>query len=173
MADWLNGEMTIGGPLPESGEVLDRLVTLMAENDEECKGNLLVAFAEGSFLIVRHSQARSGEFPDLETFCQKHGIAFSRSSDGTGEYSNERVHFRPGYPRFRESCLSDGSPAVETLDLWEVIDKPWEKVEDLIAALQKLLGPKLPDLTPLTEHDIEQVDAHLTKWRAGHGRVPA
>lgn len=65
------------------------------------------------------SEARWGEFPELESFLQEHQIAYSRRTEGRFDTLPETVEFRP--PDFVHVLLTDTQqrPVVAAADLQE------------------------------------------------------
>jgi hypothetical protein len=118
-------------------------------------------------LQLRRYATRWGEFEELEPALREHNIPYTRYTEGGGEFTAERVEFRPGMES--PVCLltdGNGAPmvpsselvavetalakAVDRLDAREVVEARY-LVRQALDALRKQLPPQLP---PLTEFRI-------------------
>ena len=116
MSDRFSAYIMIGGRLPKR-QVPDLLkaITNAGVSFEwgECilqpttEAELLQAQHKGK-LFLCDTEARYGEFPELEQVCRTLGLAYTRYSEGKYEYDAILVDFRPGMkePLFRRSSNS-------------------------------------------------------------------
>lgn len=76
------GGVDWGEDFPQHIKTLDELIRVWADQDA---------------INVFHECARNGQFPDLEVFCERNGIAYDRFSSSYGDYTAESCHYRPGW----------------------------------------------------------------------------
>jgi len=176
MSDRLAAEIFIGGDVPASAvpelrrAIANERLSLAwrdVEFEPETAADLMKAREESGgvlLLWLRHDDVRWGEFDGLEPVLQKHDIPFTRRTEGKGEYTAERVEFRPGMDS--PICLfthGNGDPVVSVSELLPVEAALAEAVEQLDAgdtgvaralagrALHTLRTQIPPQLPPLDE----------------------
>jgi hypothetical protein len=109
------------------------------------------AWIENGIFTIEDSQARYGQFEDLENLLRQKGIPFDRQSGQAYEFYPELVIFRPG---------ENGAPALSLyLPLVGSSDKPGiiaQDIKDLIPqgieAIQAYLDEHVPNYPPLGEY---------------------
>jgi hypothetical protein len=108
MPETIGAEILIGGQIP--GDLVPELCAAISREDislewgdtsfhPDTVADLLsnrTEYEDSQVLRLCDDQARLGRFEQLETFLQRHGIAFDRFSEGKWEYDPEWVAFRPG-----------------------------------------------------------------------------
>jgi len=106
------------------------------------------AWVEDGIFTLEDSQARYGQFEDLENLLRLKGIPFDRESAGYYEFIPERVIFRPGVNGAppRELCfyLSDGDPVVK-------VEEVRKALAEGIDNLRTFLFVNFPAYPPLTD----------------------
>jgi hypothetical protein len=112
------------------------------------------AWIEDGIFTLEDSEARYGQFEDLEGVLKLKGIPFDRESAGYYEFIPERVIFRPAtngdLPREMVFLLCDGDPVVSVAAIREALDRtdteegPEENVRDY-------LNFNFPAYPPLTD----------------------
>lgn len=124
MSDYFYGSIEIGGKLPAT-DVPAFIKALNYEGFEQGTTTL----ATGKSLEYSDEQATYGTFPDLETFCQKHGLTFTRKSSGKYEFDPEEVHWEPGMKEPEVMyTLEDGKEILTQ----EGLTQKFKKVESLM-----------------------------------------
>jgi hypothetical protein len=80
--------------------------------------------AVGKPLVLRDAEAGSGQFKELEAFCQTLGLSYDRQSSGKSEYTPQLVRWRPGMRQNQPEVwhtLDDGQRLVLVADLEEAV----------------------------------------------------
>ena len=133
MSETMSASSTIGGHIP--GRLVPGLceaihnqqVSLEFDGDHFSPGSaedLLAARVEKNGRLVLQLcdvQALWGWFETLESFLQKHAIAFDRQTDAKFEYSATLVQFRPGLKTVPLPTDSEGHPVVRIGDIRPVL----------------------------------------------------
>ncbi len=109
------------------------------------------AWIENGIFTVEDSQARYGQFEDLENLLREKGIPFDRQSGQKYEYYPELVIFRPG---------ENSAPALSlSFALIGPCDEPGVMAQDIkdlipqgIEAIQAYLDKHSPDYPPLSDY---------------------
>lgn len=179
MADRMSAWIEIGGPIPAS-LVKELCQTIIDEGvsvgDWDCDPFDATTAAEllelcqlepsqddgqanpGTLKLFDHEVAY-GRFDGIEDFCQQHGIAFDRHSDGKYEFDPEVVQFRPGrWPNtFVAQADHSGNETVRADEVREAIAlgdkpglKPAQRLRAVLEKLNSIVGPQVPNLEPLT-----------------------
>lgn len=106
MADYFPGEIYIGGDVPL--ELIPELLQIAAADgacldygeqaiDAEITAEELLAYIDGDGALKFCAyEARYGEFQELESWLQSHGIPYDRHSDSRYEFTAEWRRWRPG-----------------------------------------------------------------------------
>jgi hypothetical protein len=103
------------------------------------------AWVEDGIFTMENSQARYGQFEELEDLLILKKIPFDRESGGLYEFIPERRIFRPSIDEDMVFLLCDGKIA---LDLEEI--RAQLSIGEF--ALQAYLNEKFPDYTPLRDY---------------------
>lgn len=115
-------------------------------------------YEEDGILTMEDSEARYGEFEDLEDYLVKSQIPFDRASEAYTEYDAETVYYRPesGLTTITVTAASY-KPYVLAADLYEVLDmepvQAVSKLKELLAANDPQV-PSLINYTQRLEEDI-------------------
>jgi hypothetical protein len=129
MADYMPGEILIGGPIradlvPSLCQAITAQGVARDWNDAdffpESGEELLAAREDIQGVLLLHLcdvEASFGQFAELETFLEEHGISFRRRSDAKYEFDAELVEFRPGIGQVRFLTNASGKPFVPLADL--------------------------------------------------------
>ena len=110
------------------------------------------------FLELEDSEARGGQFEELEAYLVEQAIPFDRASDGTYEYGPDIRRFRPGLTNDGGSsqpqiasvvpCDHENRPVVLASDVVKALSETRTRGE-LAARLKELCGLDVPDLPAL------------------------
>lgn len=176
MSDRMSAEIWIGGNLQR--ELLpDFCATITAEHVELefDAGNVVIEAAEdledsleplngARVLRFCHSLARWGEFSDLETWLQRHGLPYTRRTSASDCYDGTLLEFRPGSKPLAVTTSANGAPIASI----ETVERAWyllKEVQQLLdagknvqpvlnQALEVLGGVLPPELPPLPDFKI-------------------
>ena len=96
MADYFYGKISVGGTLKRA-DLPDFLDCVKHDySDEEVNNEKeLLAHTSGT-LELSSTNARHGQYANIEEFCRAHDLSYHRSSEHYGEYTSERVTWSPG-----------------------------------------------------------------------------
>lgn len=176
MSERMSADIWIGGKIPAS-LVAELCAVISAEDVSRDWGDApfhpsgandlqeaLRNNAEGvSLLWLCDDASRWGEFSELEMFLQKHGIPYTRRSEGNDAYDPETLAFRPGHETVARPANRSGDLVVKVSKLLSVSDAlaaavesaesrsasdRWSLVATAYQTLRERLPPKLPPLPP-------------------------
>jgi len=141
MADRFWGRITIGGYLRRND--MDRFC-----REAEIRTDKIADFIEDGRFVLEDSEARYGQFEDLEKLCRKLGLPYIRQSGGMYEYSPEYSFWIPGMDSPVSVLLDhDGNMTVAMDDVRAALAVLREgdaaRAEEMLAALITDL-PELP-----------------------------
>ena len=101
MSDSCWGRIRIGGRLPKKhiGSFLAAIkyegIPDSPQTEEDLRKKVDTESLEG-YLELSDGEASYGMFEKLETYCQKHGLTYERSSAENGDSNPEEVYWAPG-----------------------------------------------------------------------------
>jgi hypothetical protein len=142
MADYVPAWIEIGGPVPRGliPELIEQIQRETLRDDfggspiKATSADELLALAqddEGNpgALKLYDERTHNGEFAQLESFLEEHGVAFNRHSDAGDEFSSEVARFRPGWP-------------APTVTLTDALGREMIPTEYVVEALEMLRSGK-------------------------------
>jgi|MudIll2142460700_1097286.scaffolds.fasta_scaffold67830_4 hypothetical protein len=166
MSDRFAAQITIGGDVPRS--LVEGLCNEISASggsrdwgETSCEPSsaeeLLASRGEDGTITLYDSEARYGEFPELESFLTAHGIPFDRTSEAKWEYDGEIVKFRPGHELYHLLATQDGETSITSEEI-EEIAKRLDDVEGLSKrALLDLVVQVRDDLRSVMAMDVPPV----------------
>ena len=180
MSECMAAQIQIGGKVPQSfalrlcEAVTDEGASTEWGGSRFCPRSVdelleaLVNVAGAQVLQIRDTEATSGEFNDLEEFLQGHDIAYTRQSEGKGEYCPEIMEFRPGGEPIKIFTDAEADPIVSVSDVRAATEKLEEGLQSLERegiptdntrklldeALSRLLALLPPEVLPLEPFEI-------------------
>jgi hypothetical protein len=169
MSDRFAAQITIGGTIPRSlveglcneisasGGSTDWGETNCEPSDER---SLLNLRGENGTITLYDSEARYGEFPELEAFLIDHGIPFDRLSEAKWEYDGEVVKFRPVHELYHLLATQDGETSITSEEIEEIAKRldyvdglSKRELLDLVVQvrddLRSVMGMDVPPVPPL------------------------
>lgn len=159
-SEWDGPVINLGNPEEDIGKCIEKIVQLRASISNGC------APANEGLLFLYDSEARWGEFQEIETYCEANGIAFNRYSDGYCEYDPEIKVFREGMEApVAYNTDSNGQPQISAdkiIPLLVIIEEMgqantgevWGLYEQLAAAAEVIKGDMPRDVPPLESFEI-------------------
>ncbi len=159
MSDYMPAEIHIGG------RIAKRIVPDLCANIENqhvatewgdapfkptTERDLLGACTDG-VLWLCDTEARWGEFADLEEFLRENDIAYTRQTAGRYEYNPEIVEYRPGSDPVVLTTLASGEPIVPVsalVDVTKAIERG--SIVKVRQAMREALPPTVVPLEPFS-----------------------
>lgn len=130
MSDNFYGSIKIGGELPK--ELINEFLGKIEKDTGMNYGKLDRIPDNNGTLYIEDSEARNGQFDNLETWCQKHDLSYVRESSACYEYSAEVVWWIPG--------MEEAMVVLTTMDQEPYIIK--DTLNRIINFLEKVKDPK-------------------------------
>ncbi len=162
MADYVPAWIEIGGQVPR--EFVPELIAcirrevlrddfggskIMANSAEDLLALALNEEGNPGTLKLYDERARDGQFEQLESLLEQHGVAFDRHSDAGDEFNSELVRFRPGW-------------AAPTVTLTDALGREMMPTEYVVEALQMLRAGKsdeaIKHLAVLANEDVPPLE---------------
>jgi hypothetical protein len=174
MADRMSAEIWIGGSIPESlvEEFCGVLRTESLSPDygeasfepQDAEELLDGTLKDSGLLRLCDDEVAYGEFDDLETWLQEHGIPYTRRSDGKYEHDPVVVEFRPNSGLHACTANKGLQAVVEVQPLRKVVrrlqaameasakkkpKKARKQIKQALKLMTRHLPPDWPPLPPL------------------------
>lgn len=156
MADYMAGDISIGGTIPASmlpelyEAILKQGASIEPYNGElDSLDEFVDAVRESGDLRLVDHDAAGGYLPILEQFCQRNGLHFVATADAKYEHDGEVRWWSPGMSEPRSTVgTQEGTPMVACSSVAELLEagSAEEKVQAIRELLERVMPPKLPPL---------------------------
>ena len=124
----------------------------------------IATFLDNGIVELIDTEARWGEFEELENYLRENEIPYTRYTEGGYDSDHCYVHYRPGYELKYVSCTYDGEEFILARDIRQVVEDLIDDKLDREGTIQRLTDLLIQN----TSATLPSLESYVQKGKKQH-----